>query len=72
MRRLVLQTGVSIDGFVAGPDGSHDWGYGREDGATKKWKLESLRKAGAHLMGRVPTRRWPRCGPPRRANMRRR
>jgi dihydrofolate reductase len=53
MRRLVLQTGVSIDGFVAGPDGSHDWGYGREDDATKKWKLESLRKAGAHLMGRV-------------------
>jgi dihydrofolate reductase len=53
MRRLVLQTGVSIDGFVAGLDGSHNWGYDEEDEATKAWKLESVRGAGAHLMGRV-------------------
>jgi dihydrofolate reductase len=53
MRRLVLQTGVSIDGFVAAPDGAHPWGYDREDDATKRWKLDSLRNAGAHLMGRV-------------------
>jgi dihydrofolate reductase len=53
MRSLVLQTGVSIDGFVAGLDGSHDWGYEREDDAIQEWKLESVRKAGAHLMGRV-------------------
>ncbi|MGH2946143.1 MAG: dihydrofolate reductase family protein [Solirubrobacteraceae bacterium] len=45
--------GVSIDGFVAALDGAHDWGYGREDDATKRWKLDSVRRAGAHLMGRV-------------------
>jgi hypothetical protein len=38
MRRLVLQTGVSVDGFVAAPDGAHPWGYDREDDATKRWK----------------------------------
>ena len=37
MRKLVLQMGISIDGFVAAPDGAHAWGYEREDPATKRW-----------------------------------
>jgi dihydrofolate reductase len=53
MRRLILQMGVSVDGFVAARDGSHPWGYEREDPAIKRWKLDSVRAAGAHLMGRV-------------------
>jgi dihydrofolate reductase len=53
MRRLILQMGISIDGFVAALDGSHPWGYANEDEATKRWKLESVYGAGAHLMGRV-------------------
>jgi dihydrofolate reductase len=53
MRRLILQMGVSIDGFVAALDGSHPWGYEGEDPATKRWTLESVQAAGAHLMGRV-------------------
>jgi dihydrofolate reductase len=52
MRKLVLQMGVSIDGFVAAPDGSHPWNEG-EDAATKRWKLDTLWAAGAHVMGRV-------------------
>jgi dihydrofolate reductase len=52
MRELVLQMGVSIDGYVATADGAHDWGYAGEDPATTKWKLASLWGAGAHLMGR--------------------
>jgi dihydrofolate reductase len=52
MRELVLQMGVSIDGYVATIDGAHDWGYAGEDPETKKWKLDSIRGAGAHLMGR--------------------
>src|SRR3954454_5131007 len=31
MRRLILQTGVSIDGYVAALDGSHPWGYANHD-----------------------------------------
>jgi dihydrofolate reductase len=53
MRRLILQMGVSIDGYVAALDGSHPWGYASEDEAAKRWKLDSVYGAGAHLMGRV-------------------
>lgn len=53
MRRLILQTGVSIDGYVAALDRSHPWGEEREDEAFKRWVLDSVWAAGAHLMGRV-------------------
>ena len=53
MRRLILQTSVSIDGYVAAVDGSHPWGEGSEDEAFKRWILDSVWAAGAHLMGRV-------------------
>jgi dihydrofolate reductase len=54
MRRLILQTSVSIDGYVAALDRSHPWGEGsEEDEAFKRWILDSVWAAGAHLMGRV-------------------
>src|SRR5947208_12247248 len=53
MRRLILQTSVSIDGYVAALDGSHPWGEGSEDEVFKRWILDSVGAAGAHLMGRV-------------------
>ena len=53
MRRLILQTGISIDGYVAALDRSHPWGGGSEDEGVKRWILESVWAAGAHLMGRV-------------------
>jgi hypothetical protein len=36
MRGLVLQTGVSIDGYVAALDGSHPWSDGGADDAVKR------------------------------------
>jgi dihydrofolate reductase len=45
---------LSIDGYVAANDRSHPWtegGDGDED--VKRWILESVSAAGAHLMGRV-------------------
>jgi dihydrofolate reductase len=53
MRRLILQTGISIDGYVAALDRSHPWDDGGGDEAVKRWILDSVRAAGAHLMGRV-------------------
>jgi dihydrofolate reductase len=53
MRRLILQTGISIDGYVAALDGSHPWDDGGGDEAVKRWILDSVWGAGAHLMGRV-------------------
>ena len=47
MRRLILQTGVSIDGYVAALDGSHPWNDGSEDAAVKRWILDSVWAAGA-------------------------
>jgi dihydrofolate reductase len=54
LRRLILQTSLSIDGYIAALDGSHPWsegGGGDED--VKRWILDSVSAAGAHLMGRV-------------------
>jgi dihydrofolate reductase len=53
MRRLILQTGISIDGYVAALDRSHPWDDGGGDEAVKRWILDSVSAAGAHLMGRV-------------------
>jgi dihydrofolate reductase len=64
MRRLILQTGISIDGYVAALDRSHPWSDDRGgDPAVKRWILDSVRGAGAHLMGRVTyeemAQAWP-------------
>ena len=55
---LVLKMSVSLDGYVAPPDGSSDWeAAGRsEDGAA--WTLESVSNAGTHLIGAATYARW--------------
>src|SRR3954452_21504851 len=58
MASLVLKMSVSLDGFIAPPDGSSDWGAaGRSpDGAS--WTVETLGNAGAHLMGAATYAGW--------------
>jgi dihydrofolate reductase len=55
MSRLVLMMGVSLDGLVARPGryGAGGWGVPPEDPALKARKLDWIRDAGAHLMGRT-------------------
>jgi dihydrofolate reductase len=53
MRRVVLQMGVTLDGYVAGLGGEGDWGLPPEDPNVRAWKVASLRQAGTHIMGRV-------------------
>ena len=55
MGQLILQMGISIDGFVSrtGGLGSSRWGSPPEDAALKQRKLELIRHADAHLMGRT-------------------
>jgi hypothetical protein len=36
MRRLILQTDISIDGYVAALDKSHPWGVEREEEEIKR------------------------------------
>jgi hypothetical protein len=64
--------GISIDGFVAAPDGSQPWLGEPEDDAAKQWKLETVRGADAHLMGASHTRTWQPTGPGPTANTPRR
>jgi len=60
MRPLVLQMGVTLDGYVSGPG---DWGLPAEHPDVEVWKVASLRKVGTHIMGRVTyeemARYWP-------------
>jgi dihydrofolate reductase len=51
VRRVVLIMSVSVDGFVAGPHGHA--GAFDEPVELKHWKLERVRRAGTHIMGRV-------------------
>jgi dihydrofolate reductase len=53
MRRVVLQMGVTLDGYVAGPGGEGDWGLPPEHPDVRAWKVASLRRVGTHIMGRV-------------------
>jgi len=55
MRNLVLMMDVSLDGLVARSDGfgAGGWGTPPEDPALKARKLDWLREAGLHLMGRT-------------------
>src|SRR5215475_11986121 len=63
MRNVVLQMGVTLDGYVAGPGGEGDWGLPAEHPDVRAWKVASLREVGTHIMGRVTyeqmTAHWP-------------
>jgi dihydrofolate reductase len=58
MASLILKMSISLDGYVAPPDGSSDWvTAGRsEDGAG--WTLETVSNASTHLIGAATYIRW--------------
>lgn len=72
MRRVALQMGMSLDGYVAS-DREHPGESVPEDAELIRWKVDRLAKAGAHLMGRVTYQEmaayWPRATGPYAALM---
>lgn len=51
-RKLVLKMSVSLDGFVAGPNGEADWIFRSSGGDdSTAWVLDTLGGAGVHIMG---------------------
>lgn len=50
-RRLVLKMSVSLDGFVAGPNGEADWVFRTQDEDSTEFVVDTLRNAGVHIMG---------------------
>ena len=58
MASLVLKMSVSLDGYVAPRDGSTDWSAaGRSDDA-RRWTVETVSNASAHLMGATTYAGW--------------
>jgi dihydrofolate reductase len=50
MRKVIYSMGVSLDGFIAGPDGEIDWSAPDEE--RHRFHNEQTRELGAHLLGR--------------------
>jgi dihydrofolate reductase len=49
MRSVTYSMSVSLDGYIAGPDGGFDWGM--PDEAFRFW-IDEIREVGVHLLGR--------------------
>jgi dihydrofolate reductase len=50
MRKLIYSMGVSLDGFIAGPEGEFDWAAPDEE--LHRFHNEQTRELGAHFCGR--------------------
>jgi len=50
MRKLIYSMGVSLDGFIAGPNGEIDWSAPDEE--LHRFHNQQTRETGAHLCGR--------------------
>lgn len=50
MRKVIYSMGVSLDGYVMGPDGSFDWGAPEPE--VFRFSIDEIRGVGVHLMGR--------------------
>jgi dihydrofolate reductase len=49
-RRVTYSMGMSLDGYIAGPDGTFDWTA--PDDEFFAWVTDEIRQVGVHLMGR--------------------
>ncbi len=50
MRSVTYSMGVSLDGYIAGPDGTFDWT--EPDGEVFRFVTDEMREVGVHLLGR--------------------
>ncbi|MEU8825763.1 dihydrofolate reductase family protein [Streptomyces sp. NPDC048636] len=50
MRRVTYSMGVSLDGYIVGPDGDFDWTEPDEE--LFRFVTDEIREVGVHLMGR--------------------
>jgi len=51
VRELMLKMSMSVDGFVGGPAGEIDWLFPSMDEEGAAWTVDSISRAGVHIMG---------------------
>jgi dihydrofolate reductase len=51
MRSVIFSMGVSLDGYIVGPDGGFDWTAGPDE-EVFRFVTGEIRQAGVHLLGR--------------------
>jgi dihydrofolate reductase len=49
-RKVTYSLGMSLDGYISGPDGTFDWGAPSEE--LFRFSMEEVKGVGVHLMGR--------------------
>jgi dihydrofolate reductase len=52
MRKLILKMSMTLDGYVAGPEGEMDWAARTAHPDGKAWVAKTMEEAGAHVLGR--------------------
>lgn len=66
--KVVLAMQISLDGFVATPDGDLSWMWWNFDDELQKAALTGVRQAGVHVMGRntylAQAATWPKSDQP--------
>ncbi|MEV7321737.1 dihydrofolate reductase family protein [Streptomyces sp. NPDC093970] len=50
MRKVTYSMGVSLDGYIVGPDGGFDWT--EPDPEVFRYWIDEIREVGVHLLGR--------------------
>ena len=50
MRRLTCSMGLSLDGYIVGPDGGFEWSAPDEE--VFRFATDEVRQVGVHLLGR--------------------
>ena len=58
MRELILKMSISIDGFVASPDGGAQWIVDTRDEKAAEWVAKTIWDASLHIMGSRSFRDW--------------
>ena len=50
MRKLILKMSMTLDGFIAGPNGEAEWAFG-DDQEAEDWVVQTVSNASLHIMG---------------------
>lgn len=58
MRELILKMSISIDGFVASPDGGAQWVADTRDAQAGEWVVKTLWNASLHIVGSRTFKDW--------------